>query len=109
MIPLAFRGGGREFLAVGEIIADEVIATMSQAPELRVVSRFVDRRHSADANSNSTISGPISGRPTYCPGGYRVVGDALIVNVELAVHPQQRSDVGEELSHESRPAARAGQ
>jgi len=83
VIPLAFRSGGREFLAVGEIIADEVIATMSQAPELRVVSRlsttaFRGRKYELD--DIRTYLGA-----TYVlSGGYRVVGDALIVNVELA-------------------------
>ena len=32
VIPFAFRGGGREYVAVGEIIADEVIAALSDYP-----------------------------------------------------------------------------
>jgi adenylate cyclase len=83
VIPLAFRGGGREFLAVGEIIADEVIAAMSQAPELRVVSRLSTtafRGRKLELDDIRTYLGA-----TYVlSGGYRVVGDALIVNVELA-------------------------
>jgi adenylate cyclase len=83
VIPFALRGGAREFSAVGEIIADEVIAAMSQAPELRVVSRLSTtafRGRKLKLDDIRTYLGA-----TYVlSGGYRVVGDALIVNVELA-------------------------
>ena len=83
VIPFAFRGGGREFLAVGEMIADEVIAAMSQAPELRVVSRlsttaFRGRKLHLDAVRTYL------GATYVLSGGYSVIGDALSVNVELA-------------------------
>ena len=83
VIPFALRGGAREFLAVGEIIADEVIAAMSQATELRVVSRlsttaFRGRKLQLDAVRTYL------GATYVLSGGYRVVGDALIVSVELA-------------------------
>ena len=83
VIPFALRSGGREFLAVGEIIADEVIAALSQASELRVVSRLSTtafRGRKLRLDDVRTYLGA-----TYVlSGGYRVVGDALIVNVELA-------------------------
>ncbi len=83
VIPFVLRGGGREFLAVGEIIADEVIAAMSQAPELRVVSRLSTtafRGRKLQLDDIRTYLGA-----TYVlSGGYRVAGDDLIVNIELA-------------------------
>ena len=83
VVPLALRGGGREYLPVGEIIADEVIAALSQAPELRVVSRLSTtafRGRKLQLVDVRTYLGA-----TYVlSGGYRVVGDMLIVNVELA-------------------------
>ena len=83
VIPFSLRSGGREFLAIGEIIADEVIAAMSQATELRVVSRlsttaFRGRKLQLDGVRNYL------GATYVLSGGYRVVGDALIVNIELA-------------------------
>jgi adenylate cyclase len=83
VIPFALRSGGREFLAVGEIIADEVITALSQAPELRVVSRLSTtafRGRKLQLDDVRTYLGA-----TYVlSGGYRAVGDVLIVNVELA-------------------------
>ena len=83
VIPFALRGGGREFLPVGEIIADEVIAALSQAPELRVVSRLSTtafRGRKLKLDDVRTYLGA-----TYAlSGGYRVKDDTLIVNVELA-------------------------
>jgi class 3 adenylate cyclase len=84
VIPFALRGGGgREALAIGEVIVDEVIAAMSQAPELRVVSRLSTtafRGRKLQLDDIRTYLGA-----TYVlSGGYRIDGDLLIVNAELA-------------------------
>ena len=83
VIPFALRGGGREFLAVGEIIADEVIAALSQAPELRVVSRLSTTAFRGRKLRLDDVRGYL-GATYVLSGGYRVSGEALIVNVELA-------------------------
>jgi adenylate cyclase len=83
VIPFSLRSGGRQFLSVGEVIADEAIAALSRAPELRVVSRLsttVFRGRDArleDIRSHLGASYVLS-------GAYRVSGNALMVNVELA-------------------------
>jgi adenylate cyclase len=83
VIPFSLRSGGREFLAVGEIIADEAIAALSRAPELRVVSRLSTtafRGRNARLEDIRTHLGA-----TYVlSGAYRVSGNTLLLNVELA-------------------------
>jgi len=83
VIPFALRGGGREFLPIGEIIADEVIAALSQAPELRVVSRLSTTAFRGRKLQLEDVRGYL-GATYVLSGGYRVSDDALIVNVELA-------------------------
>jgi adenylate cyclase len=83
IIPFASRGCAREFLAVGEIIADEVIAAISRAPELRVVSRLSTTAFRGRKLQLDDIRAYL-GATYVLSGGYRVVGDALILNVELA-------------------------
>lgn len=83
VIPFVMRGGGREFLAIGEIIADEVIAAMSQATELRVVSRLSTTAFRGRKLQLDTVRTYL-GATYVLSGGYRVVGNVLIVNVELA-------------------------
>ena len=83
VIPFALRGGGREFLPVGEIIADEVIAALSQAPELRVVSRLSTTAFRGRKLQLDDVRAYL-GATYVLSGGYRVSDDTLIVNVELA-------------------------
>jgi class 3 adenylate cyclase/TolB-like protein/tetratricopeptide (TPR) repeat protein len=83
VIPFALRSGGREFLAVGEIIADEVITALSQAPELRVVSRLSTTAFRGRKLQLDDVRAYL-GATYVLSGGYRAVGDVLIVNVELA-------------------------
>jgi adenylate cyclase len=83
VIPFAQRSSGREFVAVGEIIADEVIAALSQAPELRVVSRLSTTAFRGRKLKIDDIRSYL-GATYVLSGGYRVAGDTLIVNVELA-------------------------
>ena len=73
VIPFTLLGSGPPFLSVGEIIADEVIATLSRSPELRVVSRlsttaFRDRAVPARRHSR------VPRRTFVLTGTYRVSG-----------------------------------
>jgi class 3 adenylate cyclase/TolB-like protein len=83
VVPFAQRSGGREYLAVGEIIADEVIAALSRAPELRVVSRLSTTAFRGRKLRLDDVRAYL-GATYVLSGGYRVVGDSLVVNVELA-------------------------
>ena len=83
VIPLALRSGGREFLAVGEIIADEVIAALSRTPELRVVSRLSTTAFRGRKARLEDIRFYL-GATYILSGGYRVSGNHLILNVELS-------------------------
>jgi class 3 adenylate cyclase/TolB-like protein len=83
VIPFTFHGGGPPFLAVGEIIADEVIASLSRSPELRVVSRLSTTAF-RDRNARMGDIRAFLGATYVLTGAYRVSGDALIVGVELA-------------------------
>ena len=83
VVPLALRGGGREFLPIGEIIADEVIAALSQAPELRVVSRLSTTAFRGRKLQLDDVRTHL-GATYVLSGGYRAADDTLIVNVELA-------------------------
>jgi adenylate cyclase len=83
VIPFSLHGGGREFLSVGEIIADEAITALSRAPELRVVSRLST---TAFRGRNARLEDIRShlGATYVLTGAYRVSGNALMLNVELA-------------------------
>lgn len=83
VVPFALRGGGREHLAIGEIIADEVIAALSQAPELRVVSRLSTTAFRGRKLNLDDVRAHL-GATYVLSGGYRAADDVLIVNVELA-------------------------
>jgi len=83
VIPFAMHGGGRSFLAVGEIIADEVIAALARARELRVVSRLSTTAFRGRAAKIDDIRSFL-GATYVLSGSYRVSGDILIVNAELA-------------------------
>jgi TolB-like protein len=83
VIPFSLHGGGRPHLAVGEIIADEIIVALARGPELRIVSRLSTtafRGRKAQLKDIRTLLGA-----TYVlSGGYRVYGGTLVVNAELA-------------------------
>ena len=83
VVPLALRGGGRELLPIGEIIADEIIAALSQAPELRVVSRLSTTAFRGRKLKLEDVRAHL-GATYVLSGGYRAADDAIIVNVELA-------------------------
>jgi len=83
VIPFTFHGSGPPFIAVGEIIADEVIAALSRSPELRVVSRLSTTAF-RDRSARLDDIRAFLGATYVLTGAYRVSGDTLIVGVELA-------------------------
>ena len=83
VVPFAMRAGSREVLPVGEIIADEVIAALSQAPELRVVSRLSTTAFRGRRLKLDEVRAHL-GATYVLSGGYRAADDTLVVNVELA-------------------------
>jgi class 3 adenylate cyclase/TolB-like protein/Tfp pilus assembly protein PilF len=83
IIPLALRSGSKESLAVGEIIADEVITALSRTAELRVVSRLSTTAFRGRKTDLKEIRSYL-GATYVLSGAYHVSGDRLVVNVELA-------------------------
>jgi len=83
VIPLTLQSGGSAYLAVGEIIADEVIVALSRAPELRIVSRLSTTAFRGRKTQLKAIRA-LLGATYVLSGTYRVSGDTLIVTVELA-------------------------
>ncbi|HEV8094418.1 MAG TPA: adenylate/guanylate cyclase domain-containing protein, partial [Burkholderiales bacterium] len=82
VIPLTLQSGGSAYLAVGEIIADEVIVALSRAPELRIVSRLSTTAFRGRKTQLKAIRA-LLGATYVLWGAYRVSGDTLIVTVEL--------------------------
>ena len=83
VIPLTLLSGGSPSLAVGEIIADEVIVALSRAPELRIVSRLSTTAFRGRKMQLKEIRARL-GATYVLSGAYRVSGDALFVTAELA-------------------------
>jgi TolB-like protein/tetratricopeptide (TPR) repeat protein len=83
VIPLTLHSGALAHFAVGEIVADEIITSLSRVPELRVVSRLSTTAFRGRDARLADI-GAYLGATYVLSGGYRVSGDALIVSVELA-------------------------
>jgi adenylate cyclase len=83
VIPLKVLGSGAARVAVGEIIADEVIVALSRAPELRIVSRLSTTGFRGRKTPLKDV-GALLGATYVLSGAYRVSGDTLIVTVELA-------------------------
>ena len=83
VIPFAARGIGPEQHVLGEVLADEIISSLSRTPELEVISRlsttaFRTREWTLDEVSafldvNYVLS-----------GSYRISGDQLVLVTELA-------------------------
>jgi len=82
VIPFTLHGGS-PYLAVGEIIADEVIVALSRTPELRVVSRLSTTAFRGRKAQLKDIRASL-GATYVLSGAYRVSGNTLIVTAELA-------------------------
>jgi adenylate cyclase len=83
VIPFTARSGGSEHLVLGEMLAEEMISTLSRTTDLNVISRLST---TAFRGRNATI-GEVSAHlnASYVlSGGYRVAGDQLTLTAELA-------------------------
>jgi adenylate cyclase len=83
VIPLTQRGCDPLHVAVGEIIADDVIVALSRAPELRIVSRMSTTAFAGRKSPLQEIR-KLLGATYVLSGAYRVSGDTLIVTAELS-------------------------
>src|SRR4029453_965272 len=82
VIPFACHDGSASLLAVGEVIADEVIAILSRSPELRVVSRLSTTAFRGRGARLEDIRAFL-GATYVLTGAYRSSGAGIVVNVEL--------------------------
>jgi adenylate cyclase len=83
VIPFTLRSGGAEQLMLGEVLADEIISSLSRTAELQVISRlsttaFRGRRATLDEISS------FLGARYVLSGAYRVAGDQIVLVAELA-------------------------
>lgn len=83
VIPFSARNSGREHEVVGDLLADEIIASLSRDADLRVISRlsttaFKDRNASHRDVSLHLNAGYV------LMGAYRVSGDQVTLTAELA-------------------------
>ncbi len=83
VIPFACLDGAAAMVAIGEVIADAIIAILSRSPELRVVSRLSTTafrgRHARLEDIRAFL-----GATYVLTGTYRSAGAAIVVNIELA-------------------------
>jgi class 3 adenylate cyclase/TolB-like protein/tetratricopeptide (TPR) repeat protein len=83
VIPFAVRSGFHEHYVLGEMLADEVITALSQASELQVISRLSTTAFRGRGAPLAEVSAHLNA--TYVlSGGYRVSGNLLTLNAELA-------------------------
>lgn len=83
VMPFSAYDVGRDDGVIGEVLADEIITSLSRAPHLRVISRLSTR---ALKNRDLEVAeiGRHLGSPYVLSGAYRRAGDQLFLRVELA-------------------------
>ena len=82
VIPLRPRQPGSDTDVLGEVVADELIAALSRAGELRVVSRLSTSRVSHVAGEPETLRAKL-GVVFALTGSYHIVGDRMRMSLEL--------------------------
>ena len=83
VIPFEGRSVAPSDEFVGELIADGVIARLSRSKSVRVISRLSTSVLRARARSTSEL-GSLLGATFVASGSYRIVGDHVVLMVELA-------------------------
>ena len=83
VIPFEARGVEPEQMVLGEILADEVIASLSRTADLHVISRLSTTVFRARDISVSQVGSHL-GATYVVSGSYRVSGDIVALTVELA-------------------------
>jgi class 3 adenylate cyclase/tetratricopeptide (TPR) repeat protein len=82
VIPLRPRQPGTEADILGEVIADELIAALSRAGELRVVSRLSTSRVCHVADEPETLRAKL-GAVFALTGSFHILGDRMRMSLEL--------------------------
>ncbi len=83
VIPFSARGGEPEHLVLGEVLADEIIATLSRTAEMNVISRLSTTVFRGRDASLGEVSAYLNA--TYVlSGAYRVAGNKFKLTAELA-------------------------
>ncbi|AUT75873.1 hypothetical protein C2L64_47235 [Paraburkholderia hospita] len=83
VIPFAARGGEAEQQVLGEVMADEIISSLSRTAELQVISRLSTTAFRERGATLDEISAFLGARYVLS-GAYRTWGDQVMLVVELA-------------------------
>jgi class 3 adenylate cyclase/tetratricopeptide (TPR) repeat protein len=83
VIPFAARMTEPDHRVLGEVLADEMIAALSRAPELSVISRLSTTVFRDRSASLQELAGHLSANYVLS-GAYRTVSGKLVLDVELA-------------------------
>lgn len=83
VIPLDCRSRGALNETIGELVADGVIAQLSATPQLRVISRLSTSLLRQRAHRPEDVASAV-GSTFVVSGGYDVVGDRVVMTLELA-------------------------
>lgn len=84
VIPFESRGSDPEHFAIGELIADGVIAQLSRTRELRVISRLSTTAFRGRNSSVQEVEAHL-GAAYVLSGSYAASGNSLLVTAELTV------------------------
>ena len=96
VIPFAAYGGGEDHQIVGEILADEIIGSLSQQRELAAISRLSTRVFRQREARVEAIGAHL--RANYVLSGrYRVAGENVTLRIELAEVKSGRVVLAESL------------
>jgi adenylate cyclase len=83
VLPLSCTAGMDEHFALGDFIADGLIAAFSLAPELKVLSRL-STRVVRDRSLDAIEAGHLLGATYLVSGGFGVNGKQVVIDVEIA-------------------------
>ncbi|MBN3751914.1 tetratricopeptide repeat protein [Paraburkholderia sp. Tr-20389] len=83
VIPFASRGGEAEQQVLGEVMADEIISSLSRTAEMQVISRLSTTTFRERDATLDEISAFLGARYVLS-GAYRSSGDQVVLVVELA-------------------------
>lgn len=83
VVPFCLRGGEPDQQMLGEVLADEIISSLSRTAELQVISRLSTTAFRGRGATLDEISGLLGARYVLS-GAYRASGDRFVLVTELA-------------------------
>lgn len=83
VVPFSLRGGEPDQQMLGEVLADEIISSLSRTAELQVISRLSTTAFRGRGATLDEISGFLGARYVLS-GAYRASGDQFVLVTELA-------------------------